>query len=234
MASTPPTDQSFLREVDEAVRKEELLGFWRRFGRWIVVAVVAGLLAFGGWIAWKHFSHKASGEVSEQATKIFEAAAAGRQPDPQALAALSDADQSGYRAMALFAKAGAALNKGDAKGAAALFGQMAADEQLDRPYRDLALVRQTALEFDTLAPQTVVDRLKPLAQPGEAWFGSAGEMTAIAYMKMGKSELAGPLFAAIAKDAQAPESLRARARQMAGALGVDAADAADETAEAKE
>jgi hypothetical protein len=69
LASTPPTDQSFLREVDEAVRKEELLGFWRRFGRWIVVAVVAGLLAFGGWIAWKHFSHKASGEVSEQAAE---------------------------------------------------------------------------------------------------------------------------------------------------------------------
>jgi hypothetical protein len=136
--------------------------------------------------------------------------------------------------MALFAKAAAALNKGDAKGAAALFGQMAADEQLDQPYRDLALVRQTALEFDTLAPQTVVDRLKPLAQPGEAWFGSAGEMTAIAYMKMRKSDLAGPLFAAIAKDTQAPESLRARARQMAGALGVDAADAADEAAEAKE
>ena len=54
-------------------------------------------------------------------------------------------------------------------------------------------------EFDTLAPQKIVDRLKPLSKPGHPWFGSAGEMTAIAYMKMGKDNLAGPIFAQIAK-----------------------------------
>ncbi|MBO0749586.1 MAG: hypothetical protein J2O44_04015, partial [Porphyrobacter sp.] len=38
----------------------------------------------------------------------------------------------------------------------------------------------------------------------------------------GKRELAGPLFASIAKDEDAPKSLRSRARQMAGTLGYDA------------
>nr|MBP6380260.1 hypothetical protein [Sphingorhabdus sp.] len=54
-----------------------------------------------------------------------------------------------------------------------------------------------------------------------AWFGSAGEMTAISYMKMGKDNLAGPIFAQIAKQEDLPQTLRARAQQMAGALGVD-------------
>lgn len=75
-----------------------------------------------------------------------------------------------------------------------------------------------------MTPQQVVDKLKPLAVSGNPWFGSAGEMTAIAYMKMGKKNLAGPIFAAIAKDGQAPQTLRARARQMAGLLGIDAVD----------
>src|SRR3546814_7469066 len=76
--------------------------------------------------------------------------------------------------------------------------------------------------FDTLKPQEVVDRLKPLSTEGNPWFGSAGEMVAIAYMKMRKPELSGPLFAAMSKDRSVPETIRTRAIQMAGLLGVDA------------
>jgi len=36
--------------------------------------------------------------------------------------------------------------------------------------------------------------------------------------------MVGPLFGAIAKDKDQPDSLRARARQMAGVLGFDAVD----------
>jgi hypothetical protein len=68
----------------------------------------------------------------------------------------------------------------------------------------------------------VIARLKPLAKPGNPWFGSAGELVAMAYLKEGKKDLAGPLFAAIAKDEDAPKSMRSRARQMAGVLGYDA------------
>lgn len=70
----------------------------------------------------------------------------------------------------------------------------------------------------------MVDRLKPLAVPGSAWFGSAGELLGIAYLKLGQRELAGPLFAAVARDETTPQSLRRRARQLAGLLGVDAVD----------
>ena len=79
-----------------------------------------------------------------------------------------------------------------------------------------------AMDFTTRDRyRQVIDRLKPLAKPGTAWFGSAGEMTAISYMKMGKDNLAGPIFAQIAKQEDLPQTLRARAQQMAGALGVD-------------
>jgi hypothetical protein len=67
-----------------------------------------------------------------------------------------------------------------------------------------------------------VARLKPLAEPGKPWFGSAGELLASAYLKQGRKDLAGPLLAAIAKDQTVPASLRARTRQLAGLLGVDA------------
>jgi hypothetical protein len=224
VALTPQNSEAFMREVDEAVRQDQLLTFWERFGRWIVVAVVVGLLAFAGWLYWQHHSKTQSEAVSENLAKILDTATGGGTPDAKALAALEQASQPGFRAAAQLTKAGVASRKGDAKGAIAAYKAMAADASLDAPYRELALVRQTALEFDTLPPQQVIDRLKPLAVEGAPWFGSAGEMVAIAYMKLRKPELAGPIFAAMAKDEKVPQSIRSRARQMAGLLGIDAVE----------
>ena len=61
-----------------------------------------------------------------------------------------------------------------------------------------------------------------LAVPGNAWFGSAGELVGAAYLRQNRADLAGPLFAAIAKDKDVPESIRSRTQQLAGLLGVDA------------
>ena len=224
MALTPQNSEAFMREVDEAVRQDQFLTFWQRFGRLIVAAVVIGLAAFAGWLYWQHYSTTKSQAISEELDKVIAIAAGGGTPDAKQLDTLTTASQPGFRASALLVKAGAAARKGDNKAAIAAYKAMADDSSLDQPYRDLALIRQTTLEFETLQPQQVVDRLKPLAVEGAPWFGSAGELVAIAYMKMRKPDLAGPLFAAMAKDASVPQTIRSRARQMAGLLGVDAVE----------
>lgn len=225
MALTPQNSEAFMREVDEAVRQDQLLTFWERFGRWVIVAVVLGLALFGAALYWQHYNKAQSEAVSEDMDKVIATAVGGGTPDAKQLDTLASASQPGFRAGALLVKAGAASHKGDSKAAIAAYRAMAADSSLDQPYRDLALIRQTALEFESLPPQQVVDRLKPLAVEGAPWFGSAGELVAIAYMKMRKPDLAGPMFAAMAKDESVPQSIRSRARQMAGLLGVDAVEA---------
>ena len=47
-------------------------------------------------------------------------------------------------------------------------------------------------------------------------------MTALALLKQNKKAEAGRLFATIAADTQVPETIRSRAVQVAGTLGVDA------------
>ena len=114
-----------------------------------------------------------------------------------------------------------AARDADTKTAVALYGEVAADTSLPDPFRDLALLRQIMLQFDTLPPAQVIPRLKPLAQEGGPWFGTAGELLAIAYLRDGKPELAGPLFAALAKQDSVPAAIRGRAAQMASSLGLD-------------
>lgn len=227
------SDEAFRREVDDAVRASNLTGFWKRYGRWLLVALVAGLLAFGGYILWQNRVQAAADKQSEAFVDAIDKLQAGDNKGASILLAkLSKADQPGYRAMAQLVQANLDAEKGEPKKAIAAYAKIAADVTLPQPFRDLALVRQTGAEFDSLPPQKVVDRLKPLAVPGNAWFGSAGEMTAMAYMKMGKDNLAGPIFAQIAKQQNLPQSLRARATQMAGALGVDAVQLDEKKADA--
>lgn len=126
------------------------------------------------------------------------------------------------RASALLTRAAVALESNDRKAALAAYREIADDDGLGEPYRNVALLRATALEFDQLEPQAIIARLQPLAQPGQPWFGSAGEMTALAYMRQGNNQQAGRLFAAIAADRDVPASIRSRAVQIAGTLGVDA------------
>jgi hypothetical protein len=122
----------------------------------------------------------------------------------------------------LLTKADLAIVQNNVPAAVALFKTLAEDEGLPAPYRELALIRQTAAEYDALQPTVVIQRLKPLAVAGNPWFGSAGEMVALAYLKQQKNADAARIFAAMAKDQSIPASIRSRSVQMAGALGVDA------------
>ena len=187
---------------------------------WIVAAVIAGLAAFGGWLYWQHRQAEAAGGQGEQLQVAYDALAAG---NPNAAAAplttLKQSGGDGYRALAAFTQADILLQKNDAKGAAAKFAAVAGDASLAQPFRDLALIRQTSAEFDTVKPQVVIDRLRPLAVPGGAWLGSAGELLGAAYLKLGKRAEAAQTFQRISQDKQVPESIRQRAVQLAGALG---------------
>ena len=48
MALTPQNSEAFMREVDDAVRQDQLTTFWQRYGRILIVVLVVGLAAFGG------------------------------------------------------------------------------------------------------------------------------------------------------------------------------------------
>lgn len=222
MAVPPTTNEEFIREVDDELRREQALTIWKRYGRWIIGLVVGGLALFAGYLWWQNDRETKRGVEGEKLSGALDDLAAGKNDTAKAqLDKLVGAQSSGVAVSAKLADAALALSKGDSKSATATYAAIAADSKLDQPYRDLALVRQTAAEFDTIKPEDVVTRLKPLAAPGNAWFGSAGEMVGIAYLKMGKNDLAAAMFAAVAKDKGVPESIRERVVQLAGNSGVD-------------
>lgn len=214
--------ETFVREVDENLRRDQLRDFFKAYGNWLIAALVLFLAASGGFIWWKqHQAQQHEAEI-EQLAQVYKEIGSGKASQaPQQLDQLSKSGSDAVRASALFARAALALQQNDLKLATGTYKAMANDSGLPKPYRDAALIRETALEFDQLQPQEVVARLEPLAKPGEPWFGTAGEMTGLAMLKQGRKQEAGQLFAAIAKDRGVPATVRARAQQVASSLGIE-------------
>lgn len=226
MAEPPEYNETFLREVDENLRRDQARDFAKKYGAWFGIAIVLFLVASAGFIWWQQHKVQRSEKQVEQLAEIFKNIGSGAPGDaPKQLDDISDSGSKGLRATAMFTRAALALQQNDVKTATAKYREIAADSSLPQPYRDAALLRQTALEFDSLQPQQVISRLEPLAKPGTPWFGSAGEMTALALLKENQPAQAAQLFAAIAKDKSVPDSIRARSVQIASSLGVDASAA---------
>ena len=221
-----------LREVDDAVRQDQYAEFGRRFGRPLIALLVVVLAGFGAYLFWESRQEAAREKDSEALVSALDQIEAGNLDSGEsALDPLLGEGSDAARAAAAMLKAGIALEQDQPRQAVELFEQVAADGDAPQALRDLATIRAVAAQYDSMQPAEVVARLKPLAAPGNPWFGSAGELVAMAYLEQGKTGEAGTLFAAIAKDDDVPETLQSRARQMSGLLGVDAIEDVDEVLE---
>jgi len=225
LAVTPKTDEAFLREVDEELRRDQMVGIWTKHGRLILGLIGGGLLIFAAVLGWRYWSNS---QAEAQAVKLqtaFDAIAANKPADAApALADLASSGAPGYSAAARLTEANQLYTSGKTKEAAAKFATIAGDTSIGQPLRDYALIRQTNIEFDGLAPQIVIERLKPLAVKDSAWLGSAGEMVAMAYIKLNKPADAKAMFKTIAETETVPESIRQRAVQGVDAVDVGPAD----------
>jgi hypothetical protein len=225
LAVSPNTDEAFLREVDEELRRDQMLGVWTRHGRWIAAAIVVGLAIFAAVLVWRSWSNSRAEAQAVKLQSVFDAIGAGDAAKAKApLAALETSSAPGYRATALLTEADQLAQAGKIKEAAAKFGGVAGDTKVGKPTRDYALIREVGLEFDSLPPQTVIDRLKPLATKDSAWLGSAGEMVGMAYLKLNKPSEARAMFKTVAEAEEVPDSIRQRVVQAVDAVDVGATD----------
>lgn len=225
-------DEALLREVDDAVRSDQYLGIWQKYGLYIIGAVVLALLLFAGVLFFGHRGEGAREADSEVLVTALDQVEAGNLAEAdKRLAPLAKDGEGGAQAQALMLRAGIALEQDRPKEALKMFEQVAAMDDIPDSISDLAELRAVVTAYDTLKTDEVIRRLTPLAQEGEPYFGSAGEVLAMAYLDSGDTKKAGALFEKIAKDKDVPDTIRGRARQMASVLGIDAVGDVDQLVE---
>lgn len=206
------------REIDEELRRDNLLKLWSRYGRYIIAAAVLALVVAGSVVAWR--DHQLSERRAQSARYAAALALArdGKEADAIKVFAAIAQEGSGYAVLADFEHAALLAKSGDREAATAAYDRIAAESGLDPSFRGLAVLLSVMRNMPEADPHSTIDRLAPLTESGNPWRSTAVELTALARLKSGDKAGALDLYKSLADDLTAPTSLRARAAEMAAAL----------------
>jgi hypothetical protein len=206
------------REIDEELRRDNLLKLWSRYGRYIVALAVVALVIAGGVVAWRDHQLSERRAQSARYAGALALARAGKTAEAAIVFAAIAHEGGGYSVLASLEDAALLAKSGDRQGAVAAYDRIAEASGVDPAFRDLAILLSVMQSPPDADAKAAIARLAPLTAPGSPWRPSAVELTAAARLQLGDKKGALVLYKSLADDLAAPRGLRARAAEMAAAL----------------
>ena len=205
---------SFIEEVTEAVRRDQLFRFARKWG-WIPVLLI--LLVVGG-TAWHEWQQSREIARAEDLGDRVLAALKLEQPEARATA-LADIQADGTAGALVQMISAGEIATTDPKAAGALLEAVAANAALPALYRDTAVQKLTMIRDVPMMSDERIKRLEALTAPGAPLRLLALEQIALLQAERGETDAAIATARSIAEDAEASASLRQRAEQLVIVLG---------------
>jgi hypothetical protein len=205
-------------EVDEDVRRDQLKKLWERYSIFIIGAALLIIAAVGGWRGYQYLEAKKAAEAGAAFDKAVELSQENKHAEAEAaFEDLAAKAPSGYRLLARLHAAAEAATR-DPKAAVKLYDDIAADQSVGGPERDLARLRAAGLLLDSSDYSTVLQRLESSAAPGATFRHSARELLALSAWHANDTAAARRWLDLIANDGETPASLRSRAEALQALL----------------
>ncbi len=203
-----------LQEVDDALRAEKMEKFWKENGPYVLGGAVLLVLFTGCFTAYNNW--KMNRNTAQ--TAIIVAAMQDKKPETALEASIKDL-KGEHKAMALLQIAGLKLQDGKPADALKLYQQVAADSSLPDLWRDLATMNAVRAQWtdktDPATAKDLFDRIKPITEKSNPWHLQASVQAAmIAGDSLHDPKTAVQLLRAPLEDAQAPDSIKAKARML--------------------
>lgn len=208
-------DDTFIREVNDELRSEQMNKAWKRFGRIFIgaaVLLVVGVAGHRGYEYWHSNNASASGDRFIAALNL-----AGENKADEALAAFAEIEKDGTGSYPVLAKLRAAAlqaEKGDKAAAIAGFQAISKDNAVPVLVRDIAKLRAAFLLVDTAGYDQVAAEAEVLTSDGHALRHSAREVLGLAAYKADNMKQAKDWFTQITNAADAPRNVASRAQIM--------------------
>lgn len=206
---------SFLREVDGAVRQDQYKKLWDNYGVYALAGlllIVAAVAAYKGWSYWQERQAQEAGAKFSEALTLE-----GGTDDAKAhdlLASLAAQGPEGYRVLARFQLAAAEAKAGDLDKAVADYDALAIDAGADHILQGHAALQAAALRLDKADYAEMDRRLKGLIDSNGAWRFSARELLGLSAYRLNDMREAERQFSALIGDEDTPPNLRERADMM--------------------
>jgi len=218
-------NDSFIREVNEDIRQENLKRLWRLLRPFILGGAAAIVLITAGVSLYSHYMLRRAEKLGDAYNSALEQAAAGAGPAAfAALAAVENSGFGGYPVLARFRAASLLAQKGDKPGAVAAFDAAAADKSWPLPWREAAMIRAAWLLVDSGNFAAVEQRVGGLANDVNPMRLAAREALGLTAWKAGDMAKAAYYFNRNYSDKDSSGSAFAgRAAMMLGLIGSEGA-----------
>jgi hypothetical protein len=204
------------REVDEEVRRDKAVEFWKKYQNYMIAAAALIVLATAGWRFYDYRRLQAAQAAGAQFEQALELDRSGKGPDAAAvLAKIVALGPRGYRIVARFAEA-AVQAKTDRAGATAAYDALAADASIDPLLQETARLRAALLRLDAGETDKAKAALEALAAPTGAYRHTAREMLGVVALAAQDYQEAGKWLDMIVADPDAPQSPRQNAELLLG------------------
>lgn len=215
MADDDRRSDTFIREVDEELRREQLKTLWDRFG-WIFIGIcvliVAITASYRGWIWWSERQAAEAGDRYLAALQLIDEG--NREEGVAALTAIAEEGGAGYAALARLKLAGEQAAAGDSEAALSAYQELAADSSLSAPLRDVARIRAALVALNMGDAERAVEYAEALDVAGNPWRHAAREVLGTAAYERGELETAREYFTSIQQDAETPPDIWQRSGMM--------------------
>ena len=207
-------DDSFIREVNEELRSDQMRLIWKRFGRVLIGAAVLVVLGTIGKVGYDYWRDREASASGDQFLAALTLAREGK--NEEALAALTNLEKDGFGSYPVLARMRAAslTAETDVPGAIAAFSAIAKDTSVPQALRDAARLRAAYLLVDTGTYEEVSAEAEQLATPQDALRHSAREVLGLSAYKHEDYKRAKEWFEAILNDSEAPRNLANRAQML--------------------
>ncbi|MQV13138.1 tetratricopeptide repeat protein [Sinorhizobium meliloti] len=208
-------DDSFIREVNDELRSDQMKAVWTRFGGIIIgiaVLIVLGTVGKVGYDYRQESSSSQSGDTFLAALNL-----ARENKSDEALAALTELEKDGYGSYPVLAQLRVATlqaQKGETDSAVAAFSEIGRDTRIPAALRDAARLRAAYLLIDAGTYEQVSSEVEQLAVPQNAMRHSAREALGLSAYKAGDYAKAKSWFQQIVDDAQSPRGIMNRAQML--------------------
>lgn len=209
------SDNSFFREVDEAVRHERYKALWDKYGLYIVgvaVFLVVGVAGYNGWTYYKENEAQSAGTEFTQALTFERGADAAKANET--FEALVAQGPKGYGVLSRFQLAAGQAKAGDTAKAVEAYDALAVDGGVDPILQGLATLQGATLRLDDADYAEMERRLKGLIDNNSAWRYSARELLGLSAYQHEDFRVAEEQFAALLGDQGTPPNMRDRANMM--------------------
>jgi hypothetical protein len=207
------------REVDEAVREDQIKRFFKRYGLAVGIGLAVLVLGIGGWQLWRSLEHSARVDSSDSyAAAMLQARQGQTQAALESLTALADPAEGEVATLAAFARARILLGEGEREGAVQLWDQIAASEASGPIYRDLALLLSVMHQIGHAPAQDLSERLAPLTGETAPFRGLARELQALLALEAGETARAKELLEGLRDDPTTTADQKERVSQLLAGL----------------